>query len=197
MVYLNTVPDRLFFYGVDGVQDHGWGCVYRAAQNLFAALDMRPVPTIANMMDDLGVPGSATGRQRWIEPLQVKELLQLYCARGTLSLGGYGPVLVGLSPRPERMLRTQVSDMDRVHGDWRAFHADVMRHLEAAQVPVVVDDGVVGQCIAGFRGDPMDPATGDYILVDPHATGEGQQVRTTSVDRFYASAPMMMALVLE
>ncbi len=197
MVFINTAPDRLFYYGVDGHSDHGWGCVYRAAQNMFYALGMDPVPTLPDMMDDLGVPRTAEGRERWIEPLQAKELMRLYCARGTLFLGRYEPVLVALTPQPARMLRTELGDLDRVHSDWRGFHADVVRHLEAAGVPVVVDDGVVGQCIAGFRGDPGDPAAGDYILIDPHVTRDGAQVRTTSVNRFYATTPMLMALVLE
>ena len=183
------VPDRVYHYGSDGEMDHGWGCVYRAAQNVLHALGMRPVPGVADMMKSLDVSPGAQGMARWIEPLQVQQLLRLYAAQGRLRLPGV-PLLVGLAPKPHRMLRTRPDDFNRVHADWHAFHADVVHHLRTTRVPVVVDDGVLGLCVAGFRGDGSN---GQYMLLDPHQPSE--PVRFESVATFYGRVPMLMAVM--
>lgn len=188
-----TVPERVYFYGCDGVDDWGWGCVYRCAQTLLAAMG-RPVPSLDQMMDMIGIDPAAAGRDRWIEPKQVRDLVGTLRPRVALDLVGWIPSPAAVS----RMRRTHLDDFDRIVGDWRYFHAAVVRHLRS-DLPCVCDDGVIGLCVVAFEGpDPEGPdgpeGAGVYTLADPHAPRA--PVRTVSVSDFYR-APMMMALMLK
>ena len=94
-----------------------------------------------------------------------------------------------------RAWRTAVSDFDAVYGEWVQFHNAVVRHLRVHETPVVIDDGVTGLCISGFRGTIGDPTGGIYLIVDPHVTVPGTQLREIRVEDLYTRAPMMMAVV--
>ena len=184
---LNVTPDRVFYYGCDDVRDHGWGCVYRSAQTLMHALDLHPVPHILDLVHMAGIPETARGRDRWIEPVDVQFMLS--------SLGARRPDLIGLALNPRRMLRTSRDEFDHIHATWRSFHDHVLAHLQQHRVPVLVDDGVVGLCISGYHGNVLRPDEGHYVLIDPHETRAGSQVHMVSVRAFYRSSPMLMALV--
>lgn len=180
-VAINTTPSRVFYYGCQGVDDTGWGCVYRSGQTLMFAMGYH-VPHIMDMVDTLHIPRDATGRSRWIEPHDLRTYLP-------------GFHLLGLHLDRKRMLRTHIQDFSGIASDWHQFHDQILHHLLTLKAPVVVDDGVVGQCISGFYGDSDHPEDGRYVVIDPHVTQEGKQVRLISVRTFYESSPMLMALI--
>ena len=220
MVFINCTPKDVdtYYYKRQGFDDRGWGCVYRCAQTVMATLGYAQhdpevrmpdgnklkllMPHIPDMMYVLGVPHSASPKQMWIEPKQVRDLLVHYCGprrslghRTTQGLT-WEPRLIGfgVAANQDLLLRTSREDFDTEYADWRPFHNDVVRHLRRHESPVVLDDGTSGMCVTGFRGT-LGSASGEYFMVDPHATGSGLQFKTESVHEYYTRRRMVMALV--
>ena len=207
MVFIDCTPNATdtYYYGRQQFDDRGWGCVYRSAQTTLATLGYargeRPMPHVLDMMSVLGVDVHEAPGQMWIEPKQVRDLLIEYS--GPLHRHGqqttqqltWHPRLIGIGVAGNTHLlrRTVPGDFGTTYSDWRLFHNDVVRHLRNHDSPVVVDDGISGLCVTGFRGE-IGSGSGEYLLVDPHVTVPGTQFRTVPVTEFY-NTPMMMALV--
>lgn len=194
MVFIDCSPDQqdTYYCGRD-VNDQGWGCVYRCAQTLMASMfPGSSVITLHDMIRLLEIDTTRGSRAMWIEPKQVIELLNAHCdLTWTPRLIG-----VGIKGNEKRMLRTTRSDFNVIYdvADVALFHNTIVRHLRLHNTPVVVDDGVTGLCISGYRGSFGD-MHGVYIIIDPHMSVPGTQRYEMKVDDFYARAPMMMAVV--
>ena len=117
----NTEPqrsDRIYYYGCDGYDDFGWGCVYRNTQTVLARGGV-PVPTIPKMMQTLGVPiNRSHSRLMWIEPVDAKKLIPW-----TTRLIAYAPDPSLARPR---MARTTWDDFDRVYASESDMHVVIM-----------------------------------------------------------------------
>ena len=60
---LLSVSKRLYCYGTDGIDDQGWGCVYRSVQNVMSHCGLLPVIDFETVIAMCGrVYGS------WAEP---------------------------------------------------------------------------------------------------------------------------------
>lgn len=166
--------DHLFYYGCDGFNDHGWGCVYRCLQSLLSRRG-HAVPSLPVMMQQLGIALTPLRpRSMWIEPLDAKafvpERTQLVIFTRNESLAA------------EQMIRTTMQDADLVLRDGNAWE----QHLRAALLrgPVLVDNSVCSYLV-------LETALGGYVVMDPHRSRN--QIRWSS-NQWIRNSSLWMAL---
>jgi len=68
-------PMRIYGYGDQGIDDSGYGCVYRNLQSLMS-LFTKSIPTIPELRGLLGIPFSRNARRMWIEPPEAEDLFR-------------------------------------------------------------------------------------------------------------------------
>ena len=153
-----------YYYGCDGFQDTGWGCVYRCVQTILRALDLN-VPSLPGMMKQLNVPHTPADPTRmWIEPSDAQTLIPV-----ETELALYLQTDPGQRMRRMRPEQAQV----RLKDD-----KDLLDYLKHAlkEGPVLVDDSirsyVLTEHIEGIG----------FALMDPHRTKH--QMRLASYDWF-------------
>ena len=147
-----SLPGKYFWYGSEGEDDSGWGCVYRSFQTQLANIQGTHVrvPTIAELLLDIfsgqTPPG---GRQRWIEPGDTTVWLRNH----TQLAGSHGCWLPGptedasnaerpISLEPEFVLRTR-----------QEFAECLTKNLHWG--PIVIDDGIYSFCILSITNSSI------------------------------------------
>lgn len=154
---------KTYYYGSGGVMDHGWGCSYRNAQTVAAAMG-KAVPSMKDLLGVFDLQKVAPGRKRWIEPLQVGVLLRKLCDIHSTHVVYARNSLKDFEIR--RMLRSKVRNYrpnDRIEADGARFVARLERHFrESGGLPAVIDDGFYSYVLLPHSDD------GAFTLVDPH-----------------------------
>jgi hypothetical protein len=146
----------LYSYGAEGVDDSGWGCVFRSFQNAQAACGYNATP-----ISDL-VEGVGRGWGAWAEPADFVDAVP-----SLAFLAGASPHWLKYTKRKQYSVATlptvaALEDLIKLEGGYSAF---------------VVDDGISGYAIVPFHGKPY--------WVDPHTTAPRraqfrQQLRRSS-----------------
>ena len=77
-MFASASLDRLFSYGSEGLDDSGWGCVYRSFQNALLHTGYR-VPGLMTLLKNVGLEWGD-----WSEPAHFKDF-----ARTTAFLAGH------------------------------------------------------------------------------------------------------------
>lgn len=161
-----------FGYGDHGVQDHGWGCVYRNIQTAYNSRNpLSTVPTLHEMLLFFGFPSPpVAGRSVWIEPQDACRFLSVHnipCTHAATSPDGKRESLkVHLAGRFTR------TDLDSVQEVWtpEAFAKRCFDHLASdPRAVVILDNGTFSytllkaltltskNCYAFLMGDPHQP----------------------------------------
>ena len=131
--------DRLFSYGSEGLDDSGWGCVYRSFQNALLHTGYR-VPGLMTLLENVGLEWGD-----WSEPSQFKDL-----AKTKAMLAGHS----------KKWLKyTHESDYDIILDSVEDLENKVWKL--GGSCAFVVDDGVSGYAIVPIDGVPhwIDPHT--------------------------------------
>jgi hypothetical protein len=131
----------LYSYGSEGVDDSGWGCVFRSFQNAQAACGY-DVTSILDLVDDVG-----RGWGAWAEPADFVEAVP-----SVAFLAGASPHLLKYTKRKQYSVTTLPS----------TAALENLVKLEGGQSAFVVDDGISGYAIVPYNGKPH--------WVDPHTT---------------------------
>lgn len=155
-----------FHYGAEGVDDSGWGCVWRAAQN--AALvalggDAARVPTMAELRAELPREVHEVRPRGWAEPAHVAAALRarglvvaLYDTARSAAGGAIGTMLFLKSKPADYANKTPEEILELVES---------LRRI-APTLALVVDDGR-----SGTTWVPRPAADGGgFTEVDPHST---------------------------
>jgi len=148
---MTTSSDRVFYYGCDGFNDFGWGCVYRCLQTL---LHMRghAVPSVPDIMAHLSIPlNPQSHRSMWIEPNDVRDLIPEHT-----ELAIYAP---NTRVAAMRMVRTSIHDAETVFAspdEWETHFRCALGHG-----PIIMDDGVYSYLA-------LKEARGGFLIIDPH-----------------------------
>ena len=143
----------LFSYGSEGVDDDGWGCVYRSFQNAQAHTAYPPAQ-LAELVQHVG-----RGRTAWAEPADFAD---------------WGFTLTLLAGASNAWLQY-------THADQYQFFLPTVTALEAyvrragQECAFVVDDGISGYAIVPWEGVPH--------WVDPHTHNPRRVRFTTQLRR--------------
>jgi len=172
MNLLDVDPKDIFRYGSQGVNDFGWGCVYRNVQTLRSLNDL-PVPTIQEIQVEVGI--DPTGQQLWIEPVDVKPYLPWHD-----SLALYKTV----DDVQPYLLRTNKDDFDAVFTQPEDAETFLLRCLNDKKQRVLLDDSISSYILTGIVDNT-------YIYIDPHVSEKN--VRTMDKAQFY-NRPLWMML---
>jgi hypothetical protein len=131
----------LYSYGAEGVDDSGWGCVYRSFQNGQAACGYRATP-ILDLVKYVG-----RGANAWAEPADFVDAV--------LSMA----FLVGA---PQNLLKFTSRKQYNLLALPDVASLEALVKHEGGHVAFVVDDGISGYAIVPYHGKPY--------WVDPHTT---------------------------
>ncbi len=173
---MSSQDPHLFYYGSDGFNDHGWGCVYRCLQSLLSRRG-HPVPAIPDIMSHLSVPLQRDNpRSMWIEPKDVKTLVP---ERTQLVL-----YASDIASAQRRMMHTEWSDADVSFQDPDAWELHIRDALQNG--PVIMDDGIRSYLL-------LQPAGDGFLIMDPHAFQ--YQIRWSSAN-WLRNSSLWMALCL-
>tara|TARA_B110000008_G_C16952036_1_gene556705 strand:- start:155 stop:676 length:522 start_codon:yes stop_codon:yes gene_type:complete len=165
MDLLDIDPSKIYHYGSQGINDHGWGCVYRNIQTLIALESTLPVPSLQTIQRELGIAGSG-GTSLWIEPVDAKRYLPW-----KQSLVVYTRV-----PHPEiSMLRTTMDQVDHVVRDSAKCEEFLLSMLEKGQ-RVLIDDTIYSYILTGIVDNV-------YIYIDPHV--QQNHIKQMPREQFY------------
>lgn len=173
-----------YFYGVDGMDDHGWGCCYRSGQMLLGALGL-PVPHLRLMMERCGTLAAYQNGERgqgvWIEPPDVGQFMSWYAPEVRVKEWLYCPQ----DEAARRMLRHTPAHYRRRFRQPSPLRRRLQRKLRAG-VPAVIDNGVSAYLLVGLDEDTV-------TLLDPHVTA-AKDARRTMPARWFWSQPLWMVL---
>ena len=175
MNLLDFDHSKIYKYGDQGINDYGWGCVYRNVQTL-SAFNNTKVPTISEMQEKAGIDPSLSGTQLWIEPNDTRSFLPW---KKTLALHK------GVEDVEKYLLRTKVEDFDKIFKtkeDTKTFLLECLRNNSR----VLLDDSIKSYILTGITDD--DNPT--YIYIDPHLSENN--VQTMSETNFFNHSLWMM-----
>ena len=171
---MTTHCDRVFYYGCDGFNDFGWGCVYRCLQTLLG-IRRHAVPSVPDIMAHLAIPlDRQNPRSMWIEPNDVRGLIP---ERTELVI--YAP---NERVATRRMTRTSMQDAEHLFASPCKWEMHFRRALSLG--PIVLDDGVYSYLA-------LKAVRGGFLIMDPHV--QERHVCWRSVD-WLKNSPMWMAL---
>ena len=172
MNLLDIDHSKIYKYGDQGINDYGWGCVYRNVQTL-SALHGREIPTISEMQKSIGIDPDGNGRNLWIEPVDTQFYLPW---KTTLALHK-------VVEDPENyMLRTKEQDFDKIFTnniDTKEFLLSCLNHNSR----VLLDDSISSYILTGIVDD-------QYVYIDPHV--QNDNVRTMTEKEFFNRSIWMM-----
>lgn len=190
---MERIPETLYFYGCDGVSDHGYGCVYRIIQLQWTALLGEPAPTIVAIQRELGITHNPMrSRSSWIEPSDAYTFLKrrdVLPPSAKLLLWFDQPERVVHQFTHQTMRRMKITDAHRIYFNKRALLDDLMASFRRHRLPILIDDGIFGFAIVGFL------ASGDLRIVDPHVTEKARALKTMTKETFF-SRKLWMVLKL-
>ncbi|MDC0366903.1 hypothetical protein OAM67_00580 [bacterium] len=163
---VELVLPNIFGYGDQGVDDHGWGCVYRCVQTVQRYWHKRvmTVPQMRTLSIKHGGKPTADSNLKnksitslWIEPP---------CIRKCYLLPKTGRVVLFCPGDPTQFLQkspiiSNLTDFDcilRTKEEWWTFLGDRLRTQKS---PVIIDDKVCSYVVYGFDQD-------DVLIGDPH-----------------------------
>ena len=174
----------LYHYRIDGVEDSGWGCVYRSLQTSLGAVG-HPVPHITTIMKAMGTHAPYLQGQRgqalWLEPALAASYLRehwgveceeyLYC--------------------PHQAAMTRILKTPPEHYRGRTFSSidpmiQILRQhfAQPDAPPIILDNGI--SCYNLAAGEKP----GRWVLLDPHSTESG--VRRPVTTAWLQQAPLWM-----
>lgn len=165
----------------DELDDRGWGCVWRNAQTVIAAMGFSP-PSLDQMMARLGIARTA-GRpiqEYWIEPHQAQVVIEPYSAHGArleARLYKFG------DPPSIRRFRGGES-LSRDHTGLTTL----LMAIRESGVPAIIDDSVMSYLLYGseLRGGEQ------WLLIgDPHV-GAGNEARRWMTAAIFLTRPWMV-----
>ena len=166
---------RIYGYGDQGIDDSGYGCVYRNLQSLMS-LFTKSIPTIPELRELLGIPFSRNARRMWIEPPEAEELFR--------ALVPHVPTKSVIYAK-HKTPRFDLYPHRNIYRDPIDFH----NFLCSSPFPVLVDNGqssyLVLACDQGRA----------YIIGDPHIRDSARRIRRITRRDFY-SAPLWMGLTV-
>lgn len=134
---------KLYFYGCDDTQDHGWGCVYRCVQSVLSEFpdNVLSVPSIPDIARIIGKNiHDPVLKNRWIEPHNTIPVFERY----GLTIDLYWYCIYDKYPPGVYTEITKLTNLP---------------------VPSIVDDGTYGYVITKH----IDGSR--YMAMDPHKTG--------------------------
>lgn len=165
---------NVYGYGDQGLDDSGWGCVYRNVQSLLS-LFFETVPTLPQMREMLGIPFSTNAREMWIEPDEAQQLLFKLVPEIRTTSVIYSPL---------GSTRTHAYAAERIYECLLDFH----RTICSSSFPVLVDNGRSSYLILACQRD-------GYLIADPHFLNQSKRVRQMAYEEFYKSDEWMALLV--
>jgi len=172
MNLLDVDPDDIYRYGSQGIDDHGWGCVYRNIQTIRKMSGM-PVPSIEDIQRVSGIDPALSGKNLWIEPKQAMPFLPGY---NTLNL--YRTVQ-DVSPY---LLRTSISDFNHVFKTPAETESFLLETLKKNK-RILLDDSIQSYILTGIVDDT-------FVYIDPHVSKNN--VRSMSRAEFFRRPLWMM-----
>lgn len=149
-------------YKCDGLNDEGWGCVYRSVQNVQHFLGL-PVTPMTHLLQLLGV---GERDKAWSEPGQYARL-PIFDPRAVqiqaLVVGRPGARCFQHSSRDDYEDATAMTLADLLSRD-KAL-------IQRGRVAYAIDDGVSGYALVPGPGPAAGPAARrELLFVDPHYT---------------------------
>lgn len=140
----------------DGVDDSGWGCVYRNIQSC-AVRVTKPPPTVASILSFFDLEDRPPGRELWIEPWDAKCFF-------VAELGVGAEHILHNAAGQERFTRTP-RDLPQLSRD--EFVARICSHLSHdARNCTIIDDGCYSVVLLGLERDAQDRVC--FLVGDPH-----------------------------
>lgn len=178
---------KTFYYGCDGVKDHGWGCSYRNLQTILSAYGRNTtIPTIDELLmyfrNKNVVRHNMIVPSLWIEPQHIRMYLQ---EKHKFSGQHVLVAPMGLASASKYLLKTKVDDFDVTYYNTKLLMDEIHNYFEKETLPIVIDNGIYSYCIHR-RGD-------GYVLIDPHVEGENH-VREIDVLKFLGNETWMVYL---
>lgn len=170
-----TGIDKVFGYMDQGLNDVGWGCVYRNVQTL-RRFHKSPHKSVWSMVktvhpsfatrtkgtgkdQELGIAVPSQYTQLWIEPTDVKK----YKLMQNVVTALYCPAKKDISAFLRQSLkRSKITDFDHVFRCQETFW-DFVQHGLEHRCPMLIDDKAYSYVLYGITKDAM-------IIADPHQT---------------------------
>ena len=177
MNLLDVDLSKVYHYGKNGVNDHGWGCVYRNIQTI-QSLNNLPVTSIATMQKEIGIDSNKSGRDLWIEPVDARKYLP---ENKSLAL------FTSINNPESYMLRTKLSDFDQIFEDKQKTKNFLLSCLENNR-RVLIDDSISSYILTGI--DIKVPST--YFYIDPHVSNAVNSLKSMSEEEFFNHNLWMM-----
>ena len=172
MNLLDVNPNDIYHYGSQGINDHGWGCVYRNIQTI-RKLSGMSVPSIEDIQTASGIDPALSGSDLWIEPKQAIPFLPGY---NTLNL--YRAV-TDVSPY---LLRTSMTDFNHVFQTPAETESFLLKSL-GNNKRVLLDDSIQSYILTGIVDDT-------FVFIDPHVAQNN--VRSMTRTEFFRRPLWMM-----
>lgn len=173
MNLLDINPNDIYHYGSQGINDHGWGCVYRNIQTICQMTGTTPVPSIQDIQKASGINPDLSGTDLWIEPKQAMPFLPGY---NTLNL--YRTV-TDVSPY---LLRTSMTDFNHVFQTPAETEYFLLESLNNNK-RVLLDDSIQSYILTGIVDDT-------FVFIDPHVSQNN--VRSMTRTEFFRRPLWMM-----
>ena len=144
--------NRVFYYGCDGTDDYGWGCVYRNIQTVCSACEV-DVPNVEDIAQYLAVDITHPCIQkRWIEPPEATRFLKSV---------GVETKAVEYSPCKWSIPNERFSSTLTCSHELENM---MIISLKRTGVPIIIDDGVYSYALVEVLEE-------GYMCVDPHQQG--------------------------
>lgn len=141
-----------FYYGIDGVNDHGWGCGYRTLQTIISHfIEPEKVPSIGKIQEELveigDKPDGFKGSKEWIGSVEVAYMVDSF------------------TDHPCRIKHYPAGQSGRL-ADMRE---DIVKHFEKGQAAPIMMGGnrdTSSKAVVGIKNDNL-------LIVDPHHYKDG------------------------
>jgi len=173
-----AAPDAectVYRYHSRGEDDYDWGCVYRSAQTVLAAMG-EPIPTLVELAQLMGhgpameaflLNPTKEGQRRhlWVEPHDIALALATRSPHLKVRLELFAPSLAGGTVVSRKSYTTGHEANFKVIQDVKQLRAVVQQHLLVHNAPVLIDNGTAAFAIAGMR---RNGGNVEYRILDPH-----------------------------
>jgi len=146
----NNYPYKVYHYECDGIDDCGWGCVYRNIQTVISAINYfnnesnKSVPSITDMTLFFGKPLIITKKiSMWIEPHQAYIYLtnyfkEEYSFKETLFTNYGNPKSMMFTP-----IEVYTNENNNIYtsNEKNKLVNEIVDHFKISDIPILFDNG--------------------------------------------------------